>query len=98
VVEGKKSLPVLLYLHRYPEQRERVAQCFAAARAGGTGAPEVEELIGALGAAGVLKEAEAQGLALIAKARDCFSSPGCAGFSLTGEGRDLLAGFSELIS
>jgi octaprenyl-diphosphate synthase len=36
IVEGKKSLPVLLYLHRFPEKRDFAARCFAAARAAGT--------------------------------------------------------------
>lgn len=94
IVEGKKSLPVLLYLNRCPEAGALTARCFAAARAGGTGVPEVEEFIGALGAAGVLEEAEKQGRALIAEAGGIFSS-------LPGEGsaeaRLLLAGFTELI-
>jgi octaprenyl-diphosphate synthase len=80
VVEGKKSLPVLLYLHRYPGKREFAARCFAAARSAGTGAPEVEELINALAGAGVLEEAREQGLRLIAGSRACFSGEAFAGF------------------
>jgi octaprenyl-diphosphate synthase len=85
VVEGKKSLPVLLYLHRYPEKREFAARCFAAARSAGTGAPEVEEFIGALAGAGVLEEARERGLELIAGSRACFSG-------------ELFADFFKLIS
>jgi octaprenyl-diphosphate synthase len=100
IVEGKKSLPVLLYLNRCPEAGALAARCFAAARAGGTGVPEVEEFIGALGAAGVLEEAEKQGRILIAEAGEVFSSlPG--GFPAeegSAEARTLLAGFTELIS
>jgi octaprenyl-diphosphate synthase len=73
VVEGKKSLPVLLYLHRYPEKRDFTARCFAAARSAGTGAPEVEEFIRALGDAGVLEEARERGRELIAGTRACFN-------------------------
>jgi octaprenyl-diphosphate synthase len=80
VVEGKKSLPVLLYLHRYPEKREFAARCFAAARSAGTGAPEVEEFIGALAGAGVLEEARKRGLELIEGSRTCFSGPEFADF------------------
>jgi octaprenyl-diphosphate synthase len=100
IVEGKKSLPVLLYLNRFPEAGELAARCFTAARAGGTGVPEVEEFIEALSAAGVLEEAEKQGRALIDEAGNVFSPPfkafpnreDCA------EARLLLAGFTVLIS
>jgi octaprenyl-diphosphate synthase len=80
VVEGKKSLPVLLYLHRRPEKREFVVRCFTAARSAGTGAPQIEEFIGALADAGVLEEARKQGLELIADSRACFSGQGFADF------------------
>jgi octaprenyl-diphosphate synthase len=80
VVEGKKSLPVLLYLHRYPEKREFAARCFAAARSAGTGAPEVEEFIGALTDAGVLEEARKRGLELIEGSKTCFNGQGFADF------------------
>jgi octaprenyl-diphosphate synthase len=73
VAEGKKSLPVLLYLYRYPENREFAARCFAAARSAGIGAPEVEEFIAALTGSGVLEEAGKRGLELIAESRACFS-------------------------
>jgi octaprenyl-diphosphate synthase len=97
IVEGKKSLPILLYLSRCPGAGELTARCFAAARAGGTGVPEVEELIGALNAAGVLKEAGEQGRALIAEAREVFTDlPGAPPGD--GEARRLLAGFTELIA
>jgi octaprenyl-diphosphate synthase len=94
VVEGKKSLPVLLYLHRRPDRREFAARCFAAARTGGTGAPEVDALISELEAAGVLEEAGEQGRSLIKKARDEFTA---AGFTQTGNAPDLLAGLTELL-
>jgi octaprenyl-diphosphate synthase len=95
IVEGKKSLPVLLYLSRCPGAGALAARCFAAARAGGTGVPEVEEFIGALGAAGVLEEAEERGRGLIAEAGKAFSSlPGDG----SADARLLLSGFTELIS
>jgi octaprenyl-diphosphate synthase len=93
VVEGKKSLPVLLYLHRYGERREWAARAFAAARSRGTGAPEVEEFIRVLEAAGVLEEAREQGLRLIRTARDVFGEA-----SKNEEGGNLLAGLADLIS
>jgi len=97
IVEGKKSLPVLLYLHRYPEKRDFAARCFTAARAGGTEAPEVEEFIGALEETGVLKEAREKGLGYIRKSREIFSAPVISGFSLNREGRELLAGLIDMI-
>jgi octaprenyl-diphosphate synthase len=80
VVEGKKSLPVLIYLHRYPEKREFAARCFAAARSAGTGAPEVEKFIGALAGAGVLEEARKRALELIEGSKTCFNGQGFADF------------------
>jgi len=97
VVEGKKSLPVLLYLHRYPEKADAVYRCFSAARANGAGAPEVEELIRTLKTAGVLDEAEEKAHACIERARNVFSAPQ-AGFAMNEEGRALLAGLTRLIS
>jgi octaprenyl-diphosphate synthase len=79
VAEGKKSLPVLMYLHRRPDKREFVSRCFTAAREGGVSVPETEALIGELEAAGVLKEALDQGLALIDKAQAKFAMPDIAG-------------------
>ncbi|MDR0598452.1 MAG: polyprenyl synthetase family protein [Treponema sp.] len=73
IVEGKKSLPVLLYLYRQEHDSALVSRCFAAARAGGAGAPEVEELIAELEGSGALEEARRQGLALIGEARGAFS-------------------------
>jgi octaprenyl-diphosphate synthase len=90
IVEGKKSLPLLLYLHKYPEKRDFAARCFAAARAGGTEAPEVEELICALKSAGVLDEAREKGLEYIRESRRIFSASDIAGFPLIKEGRELI--------
>jgi octaprenyl-diphosphate synthase len=95
IVEGKMSLPVLLYLHRCSQDpagdAALVSRCFAAARGGGAGAPEVEELIAALEGAGVLEKARGQGLALISEARGAFSGLGFGA-------RGLLAGLIDSIS
>jgi octaprenyl-diphosphate synthase len=87
IVEGKKSLPIILFLRRYPEKTETVRRCFTAAGANGVNAPETEELIQALAACGVIKEAEEHGKALIAEARTAFEKNGA-----------LLAGLIDLIS
>ncbi|MDR0449830.1 MAG: polyprenyl synthetase family protein [Treponema sp.] len=110
VVEGKKSLPVLLYLHgagkkagssRQGDGKERgklVARCFTGAREGGASAPEVEELIAELEAAGTLEEAREKGLALIRDAGAVFSGNSAGAVPLEEEGRLLLAGLTDLIS
>jgi len=97
IVEGKKSLPVLLYLHRYPEKRDFAARCFSAARALGTEAPGLEEFIVALEKAGVLEEAREKGHEYIIKSRELFAIPVISGFPLKKEGRELLAGLIDLI-
>jgi octaprenyl-diphosphate synthase len=97
VVEGKKSLPVLLYLHRNPEKKEFAARCFAAARKGGVGVPEVEEFITALDEAGVLKAAEKRGISLINDSCSIFTGEEAAGFHLKEEGRELMAGLMEIL-
>jgi octaprenyl-diphosphate synthase len=79
IVEGKKSLPALLYLHNRkqdPAGNALVSRCFAAARSGGVEAPEVEELIAELEGSGALEEAGNRGLALIGEARGAFSGLG----------------------
>ncbi|MDR1302491.1 MAG: polyprenyl synthetase family protein [Treponema sp.] len=73
VVEGKKSLPVLLYLYHHPEGRELVIRCFIAARERESRVDAVEELIEALTLDGVLTEASEQGCSLIRDAREVFS-------------------------
>jgi octaprenyl-diphosphate synthase len=73
IVEGKKSLPLLLFLRR-PGKKEIVRRCFSAAASTGVNAPEVEELINALLAEGVLAEAEEQGKAFISGAQAEFAS------------------------
>jgi octaprenyl-diphosphate synthase len=97
IVEGKKSLPVLLYLHRYPEKRDFAAHCFATARSKGTTAPELEEFIGALQSAGVLEEAREKGLEYIRESRKVFSTPEAVGFPLRKEACSLLAGLVDLL-
>ena len=98
IVEGKKSLPILIYLHRYPEQKSFVSHCFSAARAGGTQVSEAEELIGAIDAAGILREAEEKGRELINQGRKAISSALYADFALNEESRVLLEGLPDLIS
>jgi octaprenyl-diphosphate synthase len=96
IVEGKKSLPLLLYLHKNPERRDFAARCFSAARKNGTAAAEVEELIAALTDDGAIEAARKRGLALIAEAEAALDLDG-AGPESGGEGRRLLSGFVDLL-
>jgi len=98
VVEGKKSLPVLLFLTKFPEKREMVYYCFHAAKINGAAAPEVEQLIHAMSQTTVLKEAEGKGHALIEEARDIFRSAEYTGSGGNEKGRVLLNGLIDLIS
>jgi len=98
VVEGKKSLPVLLYLNKYPEKRERIFYFFHAAKSEGSLAPEVDELIETLASTGVFEEAEEKGLSFINEARDIFNSGEFAGYPVKKNSKDLLDGFFKLIS
>jgi octaprenyl-diphosphate synthase len=110
VVEGKKSLPVLLYLRdpeksvgasqwrNVEERRKLVVRCFTGARKGGASAPEVEELIAELEAAGTLEEARKKGLELIREAGAVFAGDSAGAMPLGEEGGRLLAGFTRLIS
>jgi octaprenyl-diphosphate synthase len=97
LVEGKKSLPVLLYLQGRREREGLVARCFSAARSRGCSAPEVEELIGELARSGALDEAEQQGRALIKEAAGIFSE-GFTGLPGDRNARILLAGLADLLA
>ena len=98
IVEGKKSLPVLLYLNKFPENREKVFGNFRAARSKGPSAPEVDDQIEILTSAGVLAEAEEKGASLIEQSRKIFNAPEHAGFPVNEKGRALLDGLIGLIS
>jgi octaprenyl-diphosphate synthase len=97
IVEGKKSLPLLLYLHgaaSSPSETESrwrfVTRCIRAAATDGIGAPEAEELIAALAASGCLDKAAATGRSLLSQSEEVFSAIG-------GENAPL-SGFTSLIA
>jgi len=98
IVEGKKSLPVLLFLTRFPEKREMVHYCFHAAKINGAAAPEVEQLINVMSQTPVITEAEEKGRALIEEARDIFRSVENAGSGGNEKSRVLLNGLIDVIS
>jgi octaprenyl-diphosphate synthase len=76
IVEGKKSLPILLFLQD-DDRDERLAlvqRCFAAAATQGVEAPEVESLIVALDASGAINQAAETGRKLLAEAKTAFAA------------------------
>jgi octaprenyl-diphosphate synthase len=97
VVEGKKSLPVLLFLTKFPEKREQVFYSFHAAKINGAAVPEVGELIQLLAESGVIKEAEEKGHELIEDARRIFSSSEHTGSPLGEKGSILLNSLIDLL-
>lgn len=62
IVEGKKSLPVLLHLKKKPDDREKLAALFEKARNEGIESSAVEEAIGILEKSGCILEAKKIGL------------------------------------
>ncbi len=65
IVEGKKSLPVLLFLEKNPGQKEALFQCFEQASVYGIESPSVEKAISLMQNAGSISEAAKRGLAFI---------------------------------
>jgi octaprenyl-diphosphate synthase len=75
IVEGKKSLPVILFLEGNGEaERRLVEKAFQTARLNGIDSSAVENLIAALEEAGAIGRAEQQGNALLDKAFATFTA------------------------
>jgi len=97
ITEGKKCLPILLFLDKYPEKREKIFYFFHAAKSEGSSAPEVEELIDTLTPAGVFEEAEEIGRAFLQKTRYIINSDDFTGFSKDEKSFALLDGFFSVL-
>ena len=65
IVEGKKSLPVLLHLQERPGDRPALETLFAQARAEGIASPAVEQAIALLFESDAIEKARAQGNDLV---------------------------------
>ncbi|MDR1468209.1 MAG: polyprenyl synthetase family protein [Spirochaetaceae bacterium] len=75
IVEGKKSLPVILFLEHAGDAGLRlVEETFQAARADGIDSPAVESLIAAMEDAGVIDRAQERGNALLDGAFASFAA------------------------
>ena len=69
IVEGKKSLPVILACGKEPALKESLPPLFKSAREGGPGDPAVEEAIELIAATGALEDAKAEAETLLVQAR-----------------------------
>lgn len=67
IVEGKKSLPVIIHLEEHPEDFEKIMDCFTEARKDGIESPAVEKCIGYLTESGAIKKAKLYSTELIEK-------------------------------
>ena len=74
IVEGKKSLPVILACAREGRLAAELAACFAAARRKGMGAPEIEEAIGMIERQGGVEESLARARVLLAQSRSSLAA------------------------
>jgi len=90
IAENKKSLPVLLFIQKFPEKKADIIRCFDAAKKNGVNAPEVEEMINILAKSGILTEAEEKGMSILKETREIFDS--------FGKNNTLLKDFIDLIS
>ena len=98
ISEGKKSLPVILFLNKYPEKREQIFYCLYSAKTNGVAVPEVKEMIDLLTGAGVFSEAQEKAKLLIEEARKVFTGDNYAGLAANQEGRTMLDGLINMIS
>ena len=67
IVEGKKSLPVLLHIEQFPRDKKRLSELMAQAAKEGINSPAVEECIALLQKSSCIQKAAEQGKELIQK-------------------------------
>ena len=65
IVEGKKSLPVLMHIQENPKDREKISSCFYKAQKEGIISESVEECISLLEKGGCIKKAFERGHSLV---------------------------------
>lgn len=74
IVEGKKSLPVLIHLGNHPSDKETLAGLFTQARREGIESPAVEKAIDMLSESGAVDEARKTGAHLVAEKSAALSN------------------------
>ncbi|HZK20526.1 MAG TPA: polyprenyl synthetase family protein [Treponemataceae bacterium] len=67
IVEGKKSLPLLLHVQKKPSDFKNIINCFNQAAAEGISSPAVEECIGIINTSDAIKKAQVTGIDMITK-------------------------------
>ena len=67
IVEGKKSLPVIMHVRRHPEDIGTIVRLFERARAEGIGSPAIEETISLLERSEAIFEAKTRGGMIVLK-------------------------------
>ena len=67
IVEGKKSLPILLHAEETPQDKQKIAHSFERAKKEGIDSPAVEECIALLESRGAITKARESGRKLIAE-------------------------------
>lgn len=65
IVEGKKSLPVLMHIEENPQDKDKIASCFIKSRKEGIMSESVEECISILEKGGCIKKAFEKGHSLV---------------------------------
>jgi octaprenyl-diphosphate synthase len=98
IVEGKKSLPILLYTRSCGGDITTVNRYFSAAHRNGASAPEVAELIEKLQRSGAIIQAQELGQRLISSARSVFAAETVCGYRLLRQERDTLLDLIDSIS
>ena len=74
IVEGKKSLPVLIHAGLCPDDKPKIAEFMKAAAAGGIHSPAVEDCIALLNTSGCIQKAAERGRTLIEQSCAKFHS------------------------
>lgn len=74
IVEGKKSLPVLLHIQEKPEDKEKIAKLFSKAYKEGINSPAVEDCISILETNNSIKKAAEKGKETIKKNTNALSN------------------------
>ena len=75
IVEGKKSLPVLIHVAERPDEKLKVTKFMKTAAAGGIDSPAVEECIALLQSSGCIEKAAERGRKLIEESCSRFNVP-----------------------
>jgi len=84
IVEGKKSLPVLLHIESHPEDKARIAGYFAEAQKDGIDSPAVEACISLIERSGAVEKAFEKGKTLVKeKSAELASLYGASGEDTT---------------